>query len=233
MRLAALLLLAACAPATPAWTMGSTTPQSRADTSLGGAMRIPTGDLRELGPDPSAYRERAEAAGLTPVAAFRYGVARGLDVGVMLAGTTLRFDLRKELGAFEDTTRPTWIVGVAPYVGWIPEHDDLGQGYRVGLEGTFARAVELGGLYEAWAGVRVGTETAGGRFAREGLERADAQVFGVRAGGLLGVSAGFRRVHAFLELTAAYEHWWGEHGETDLDHGGLVLIPSFGLRLRI
>jgi hypothetical protein len=40
-------------------------------------------------------------------------------------------------------------------------------------------------------------------------------------------------VHAFLELSVVYEHWWGEHGDADLNHGGVVLTPSFGLRVRI
>lgn len=217
----------------PAWEMGSTTPSSRADTSLGAAVRIPTGDLRDDAADPSEYRRRAEPAGLTPVAAFRYGVARGLDVGALLAGTTLRLDVRRELGAFEDTTRPTWIVSASPFVGWIPEHDELGRGYRVGLEGRVARAVDIGGLYEAWAGLRLGTEAVAGEFAREGLARADGRAFALRGGAMLGVSAGFRRVHAFLELSVVYEHWWGEHGDTRLNHGGVVLTPSFGLRVRI
>nr|MCU0674624.1 hypothetical protein [Myxococcota bacterium] len=102
-----------------------------------------------------------------------------------------------------------------------------------GLEGRVARAVELGGLYEAWAGLRLGTEAVAGEFAREGLSRADARAFALRGGALLGVSAGFRRAHAFLELSVVYEHWWGEHGEVELNHGGVVLTPSFGLRVRI
>jgi len=232
-RLALFAVISACAPAMPAWEMGSTTPSSRADTSLGAAARIPTGDLRQVDADPSEYRRRAEPAGLTPAAAFRYGVARGVDVGAMLAGTTLRLDVRRELGAFEDSTRPTWIVAASPFVGWIPEHDALGSGYRVGLEGRAARAVELGGLYEAWAGLRLGTEAVAGEFAREGMPRADARAFALRGGAMFGVSAGFRRVHAFLELSVVYEHWWGEHGDVELRHGGVVLTPSFGLRVRI
>lgn len=226
-------LLGACAPATPAWTMGGTTPARRADTSLGAAMRIPTGELRERGEPPDAYRERAEPAGVVPAAAFRYGVARGVDVGGVLAGTTLRLDLRRELGTVEDSTRPTWVVSVGPSAGWIPDHDDLGHGYRLGLEGSVARAVELGGLYEAWAGLRVGTEGVLGRFAREDGGRDDARAVALRAGGMVGLSAGFRRLHAFLELAVAYERWFGEHGELRLRHGGVVLTPSFGVRLRL
>ena len=55
----------------------------------------------------------------------------------------------------------------------------------------------------------------------------------LRAGAVLGMAAGFRRVHAFVEVTAWAEGWFAQHGDLDLDRFGLVLTPSFGLRIRI
>lgn len=231
------LLLVGCAPALPTWTGGSTTPRDRGDVAFGTAVRLPTGALRDLGPAPSDYRERAEPAGFAPVALARYGVKRGLDVGLMLAGTTLRLEVRGEVSPREGSTRPTWIVGAAPFVGWLPGRDveggREGGGLRAGLDLPAARAIEIGGLYEVWLGLRGGMELVRGDFAQAGAPTARASAFAVRAGPMLGMAIGFRRFHAFVELTAAYEHWWGSHGETSLRRGGVVLLPSFGLRVRL
>ena len=50
---------------------------------------------------------------------------------------------------------------------------------------------------------------------------------------MIGLAAGFRRVHAFVEVTIAWEQQWGSHGDLSLDRGGVVLIPAAGLRVRI
>jgi hypothetical protein len=34
-------------------------------------------------------------------------------------------------------------------------------------------------------------------------------------------------------LTAAYEYWFIDHAGASLDRGGFVLIPGFGIRLRL
>ena len=77
-------------------------------------------------------------------------------------------------------------------------------------------------------GFRLGTEHAWGRFELGGAE-APASGTSLRAGAVLGMAAGFRRVHAFLELTAAYEYWFASHGNQSLNRGGVVLTPAFGL----
>jgi hypothetical protein len=56
---------------------------------------------------------------------------------------------------------------------------------------------------------------------------------GVRAGPVIGMALGVRRVHALIELTAAYEYWFIDHPGVSLDRGGFVLIPGFGIRLRL
>jgi hypothetical protein len=50
---------------------------------------------------------------------------------------------------------------------------------------------------------------------------------------VIGMALGVRRIHALLELTAAYEYWFIDHAGGSLNRGGFVLIPGFGLRLRL
>jgi hypothetical protein len=237
---AALVVVAGCAPASPAFIGGSTTPAHRVDVGFGGAARVATGDLRNGGADAtdgSRYRETAEGAGVVPAAYGRYGLRHGFDLGVMAAGTLFRLDVRREHVIDEGTTRPSFVYGLSPLAGYVgPDDAGDGQGHRLGLELPLAFAVEFGGVYEAWVGARAAVERVRGAFFRDGGaggSREDATGVGLRGGGVVGISLGFRRVHTLLELTAAYERWWVDHGGQSLDRGGLVLTPAFALRIRI
>ena len=67
-----------CATAVPAMSGASTTPKNRTDLGLGGAARVPLGDLRDptvLDPGESQYRYAADAGGVVPMAYGRYGIA--------------------------------------------------------------------------------------------------------------------------------------------------------------
>ena len=70
-----------CATAVPAMSGASTTPKNRTDLGLGGAARVPLGDLRDpavLDPGESQYRYAADAGGLVPMAYGRYGIAEAV-----------------------------------------------------------------------------------------------------------------------------------------------------------
>jgi hypothetical protein len=232
-----LLVFASCAPAQPAFIGGSTTPSNRADVGLGGAVRIATGELRNGGVETtnaSSYREAAEATGIVPAAYARYGLPHHLDLGLMAAGTLFRLELRREHVIEEGTTRPTFIYGLAPYAAYIGGRDGEGQGHRLGLEVPLAYAVELGGVYEVWGGARLAIERIHGDFFRtDAGAEVGANGLSLRAGAVLGMALGFRRVHTLIELTASYERFFIEHGGESLDRGGFVLTPSFALRVRI
>jgi hypothetical protein len=122
-------------------------------------------------------------------------------------------------------------VGLAPYGGWIPDRDQSGSGGRVGFEVPFVYGMEIGGVYEMWIGARASGEYVFGDFQVAGSEQ-NASGAGVRAGPVVGMALGVRRVHALIELTAAYEHWFIDHAGESLDRGGFVLIPGFGIRFR-
>lgn len=232
--LVSLTAFAGCATAVPAMSGGSTTPKNRTDIGLGGAARIPLGDLRNpVMPDPgqSQYRYAADAGGVVPMAYGRYGLGRNWDLGLMVSGPTVRVEARYESVLQEGTTRSTLIVGLAPYGGWIPDRDQSGSGGRVGFEVPFVFGVEIGGIYEMWVGARASGEYVFGDFQVSGSEQR-ASGAGLRAGPVIGMALGVRRVHALVELTAAYEYWFIDHAGASLDRGGFVLIPGFGIRLR-
>jgi len=226
------VLLAGCAAPMPAWTGGSTTPAHRTDVAAGAAARFGLGKLKRPDVMGSRYREAVEPAGVAPVVAVRHGLTRHHDLGLTLSGTQLRAMVHGEIGAVEGSTRSAWIWGVGILGGWIPDVDGAGSGGRVGIEAPFLKGWDFGGLYDVWIGLRVGAERAFGDLVLDGAPtHASATV--LRAGGVFGIAGGFRRVHAFVELAAGYEHWFASHGGRDLSRGGLVLTPSLGLRLRL
>ena len=227
-----LALAGACAAPLPSWEGGSTTPQSRSDIALGGAAQVPVGTMRNTDPAESGYRDQVSNGGVVPVGALRYGLDRGYDIGLLVAGPVVRLDLRRELVLSNGSTRKALVFALAPFGGAIVDDDEQGSGMRVGAEARAAYGADVGGLYDAWVGLRLGVEHARGDFALAGVSVA-GQGTALRAGLMLGLAVGFRRLHAFAEVTAWAEGWIASHGEIDLNRFGLVLTPSFGLRLRI
>ena len=226
--------LGGCATAVPAMIGASTTPNNRTDVGFGGAARVPLGELKDpavIDPGDSQYRYAADAGGVVPMAYGRYGLADRWDLGLMVSGATVRAEVRYERVLTEGTTRKALVVGMAPYGGWIPDRDQSGGGGRVGFEVPFAFGVEIGGIYEIWLGARGSGEYVFGDFQIAGSEQR-ASGAGLRAGPVVGMALGIRRIHVLVELTAAYEHWFIDHAGTSLDRGGFVLIPGFGVRLR-
>lgn len=219
-----------CAPAVPLLAGGSTAPRGRADVALGGAFRVPFGDLAADAGDGLAG---SSPSGAAPVAAFRYGVARGFDVGAVAAGATARIEGRYELVIVEDSTRPVLLFVAGPTIGAL--EGDGASGVRFGGEGAAMYALEIAGVYDLWIGVRAGIERVDGDAARgdEAGTIASLGATGVRAGPVIGLATGFRRVHALVELSAFYESWSGEHGGANASASGFVLVPAFALRLRI
>ena len=229
-----LVSLSGCATAVPAMAGGSTTPKNRTDIGLGGAARVPLGDLKDpvvVDPGESQYRYAADAGGVVPMGYGRYGLAKNWDLGLMVSGATVRVEARYERVLQEGTTRTALVVGMAPYGGWIPDRDQSGRGGRVGFEVPFVFGAEIGGIYEIWLGARGSGEYVFGDFQISGSEQ-KASGAGVRIGPVIGMALGVRRVHALVELTAAYEHWFIDHAGTSLNRGGFALIPGFGIRFR-
>ncbi len=214
---------------------GATTPEYRTDLGIGGAARVPLGDLKGTPSDMSAaddYVNQAEAGGLVPLAYGRYGMGEHWDLGLMVSGTTVRAEVRREKSLSGGILRSALIYGLAPYGGWIPETDGSGSGGRVGGEIPFVFGAEVGTAYEFWFGARASAEYVTGMFELEGVEQ-DTHGVGLRIGPVLGMALGIPRFHVLVELTAAYEHWFIDSAQQSFHRGGVVLIPGFGFRLRL
>ena len=231
---AALCILSGCASALPAFSGASTTPQGRGDIGFGGAARIPTGDLKsiELAGQESGYRQAIDAGGIVPVAYARYGLSRDWDAGLMVAGTTARASFRKERLLVDGSTRSALVFELAPYGGAIVGEGDSGSGARIGIDVPIVYGIEFGSLYEFSFGPRLGLEYAWGDFAI-GTEKQHASALGLKGGLVLGMAIGVRRIHAIVEITAAWEQWFAEQGGESLNRGGIVLTPAFAMRLRL
>jgi hypothetical protein len=230
---AMLLLLAAaagCASAVPLLAGGATTREDTWAASAGGATRVAFGGARRRPAEGEAPYAGA-VQGVVPVVAFRQGVARHWDVGLMAAGTDLRLEGRHEIVLREASTRPSVLLGAAVLGGYAGEGvgaaDGAARGGRMGVEIPVVYAVEFGPVYDLWMGGRVAAE-----HVRLRGDMAAGSATAVRGGLVLGLGAGFRRLHAQLELTAYYERWLGAPDATGLG-GGLVLVPAFALRVRL
>jgi hypothetical protein len=193
-------LLSSCAAAVPTFSGGRTTPESRADLGLGGAALVPVEDSE---------------GGVVPAAFFRYGLARGLDAGLVYAGSAGKLELRYELYADDaDTLRPGFLIGFAGLGGGAEDFARAGGE----LFGFFV--MDATSLLELWVGPRVRLEAWLGD---------EVLVFG-SAGGTIGIAAGFRSVHALIEVTVAYDFFAGDDA---LDRGYLSVMPAFALRFRL
>lgn len=236
---AALLAVAlgGCAVAVPALTFGSTTPHRRTDVAAGGAARIARGAVRASAngiPDLESTRGTVDATGIVPTAVVRYGLGERLDLGLTAAGTAFRIDLRTERELRQGSTRVALVYGLAPSYGYLdPVGTDEGAGHRIGLEPVLALGIDFGGLYDVWAGPRLIVDGLVGRFEDAAGVLRDARGTRLDVGGVFGIAAGLRRVHAYLEISVLHERWWGRTGTTSFDRDGLVLLPAFGLRLRL
>lgn len=213
--------LSGCASALPGFDGGGTTPGRRTDALLGGAARVPLGSGGQL------TREDALAGGVTPAAAVRHGLRRGLDLGILASGTDAAFSLRAEHVLLEGSTRRVFLYGARAYGGAIVarrEGDD--RGYRLGVDMPLLLALDVGGLYEGFFGLRAGLEHLS---AESGVAEKRGVVF--RAGPSLGFGLGLRRVHGMIELGVGVEARSGSLGRADGRVGG-YLLPAFALRLR-
>lgn len=225
-----------CIAANPSLSGGATTPSRRVDVALGGAARLPTGQLRGVPGmrGDQAVQRSALGEGITPIGFGRYGVNRHTDVELAVLGASARVAYRHEWLLADGINRTVWLVSPSLMLGkaYDREADAARGGVRSSLEVPLLYSADYGGVYETWVGPRVGLEYIVGDFTVDtGTSRVNAA--GLRAGAVLGFAAGFRRIHAMIELGAAYEHWWVRADGERRQRGGVVLIPAFALRVRL
>lgn len=210
------LVLAGCAPTFPSFAGGRTTPPGRSDLALGTAIRVPIGDLAD---DPTLAP--LAPGGVAPGAFARHGLGRDVDLGLEVSGPTARAHLRGQLRSGMVRV----VVGIAPHVGLGHPDGDL---LRVGGTIPIVLAIDVLSLYEVWIGVRLGVEHLTGAAAGDAIS-----MTGIRTGGVVGLAAGFRRLHVLAELGIDHELWTGEVSDVPVERNGLVLTPAFAVRLRM
>jgi len=118
------------------------------------------------------------------------------------------------------------MAGVAPHVGVV--HDGS-TAVRAGGTVPLVLGLDLLSVLEVWVGVRGALEYIGGDLA----DGTALSLTGVRAGGVVGLATGFRRLHVLIELGVDHELWTGELGGAAVERNGLVLVPAFAVRLRL
>lgn len=162
---------------------------------------------------------------------MRVGFSK-VDLGLYASPTGARVGVRREFSSVEGTTRSTFVVGAAASFGVLRNDTDAIEleGARLGVEVPLLYGIDFGGLYEVWLGARVGAGVIRvGELAGTDVNLRGATGAFVRGGALFGFAAGFRRIHAFVELSVDYERDFLDGQNA----GYFIVLPSFGLRYRI
>ena len=210
-----------CASALP-WVGGAhAAPVRRAELVLGGAARVTGRTLTEPAvAAPTAPTESA-TGGVVPVVALRYGLADGLDVGLLASGTLLRAEGRY---SFDLGKAWTLNLGLGPYGGYTAADET-----RFGLDLPITFGWDQTVL-ELWFGARLGAERS--ILAADGQPTLGSSA--LKAAGVIGLGAGFRHLHVLFELGVGYEAWQHDAAEgPNVARDGIVLTPAFVLRYRI
>lgn len=231
--LAALVACAACAPATPLLAGARTTPEARGDLLFGAAIRAPLGALRRAeqpGGTEAELLGLAGREGIVPVVATRIGISRRVDLGVTVAGSAASVAGRFTL-PLDDKGAVALMLGVAPEVRWTGVENFSGVGLGTDAFAVLSRS--FSGVYEVWAGVRVGLVTVSGKGPELPGGPVDASAFGLRAGGVFGLALGMKTITGLLELAVDYENYSGEIASRRASARGVSLTPAFALRIRL
>jgi hypothetical protein len=224
-------LLVGCAPALSSFSGARTTPEGRGDLALGASVRAPLGDLAR--PTDQAVLGLTSPGGVAPAGFFRLGLSRRVDMGVLIAGTTGRLELRlsERLGTYARV-----IAGVSGYGGYVVRDGDpldgRGDGFRAGALVPIVLALDMGSIFEAWGGIRLGYEHVGGNVNTGTMLAMSGDANAFRGGLVVGLAIGLARLHAMVELAADYEYWRGQLGGAGFERQGIALVPGFAIRAR-
>lgn len=224
------ILTGGCAPALSSFSGGRTTPEGRGDLAIGASARAPLGDLAR--PTDQAVLGLTSPGGVAPAGFFRLGLSRRWDLGVLVAGTTGRIELRAS-HRLSGVARV--IGGVSGYGGYVVREDDpegRGDGFRAGALVPLVLALDLGGVFEAWGGLRLGYEHVGGTVHPDPLTAMAGDANAFRGGLVVGLAIGLMRIHALVELAADYEYWRGQLAGAVFERQGIALVPGFAIRAR-
>ena len=214
----------------PTYSGGTTTPTNRGDVLLGGAYRVPTGDLArsefvEGSPEHTAQTILGRE-GASPVGMSRYGFSEDADFTLGVSLTQVALTGRGAIH-LDKISRARIIVGITPTLGWL----GVGgvRGFSLGAQLPILATIQISGMYEGWAGIRAGVDLAQGRVD----EIHDARAIRGSVGAVVGFSVGFRMFAALVEVAVDYEHWNARANFMHRSFEGISVTPAFALRIRI
>jgi hypothetical protein len=224
-----------CAPALSSFSGSRTTPEGRGDVAIGASARAPLGDLARPA-DPTQPQQAVigltSPGGIAPAGFFRLGLSRRVDLGVLIVGTTGRLELRL---SHRLSTVARVIGGVSGYGGYVVRDDDpegRGEAFRAGALVPIVLALDMGSIFEAWGGIRLGYEHVGGTVHPDPALAMSGQADAFRGGLVVGLAVGLARLHALVELAADYEYWRGQLAGNGFERQGVALVPGFAIRAR-
>lgn len=167
-------------------------------------------------PSPKTLQNIAVSPGIAPWVSGRVGIRGGNEGGLTYTGRSVRVDGRHAFGSESGALS----IGVGASLV-LPERP----GSKAETEGVYGGGFDVpilvgvasrGDLYAVWAGPRAGYEVLGGQLAAPtpGTDSAiDVEHF--QAGAVVGGRAGFRYVHAAIEVSAAYHRATGRVGASE------------------
>ena len=180
--------------------------------------------------DAAAARlqDLAVAPTLSPWVAARAGLGAGFEGGLGASARAIRVDARR---AFASSRIALSIgLGASALLAARPEGRDASGVYG----GGFDIPVLLGwrssaDLYAAWIGPRIGADIFSGHLDDGAADPIAASGRHLRFGGVAGLRAGFRRVHAVVEVEAAYHQADGTLGARQLSLSAFSVAPAGAL----
>jgi hypothetical protein len=176
--------------------------------------------------------------GVSPIVGGRVGIGNGFEGGIAYTGRGIRVDARHAWNLTEEVALSLGVGGSTIFYG--QEQSSTLPGVDVSSLYGYGADVPLligwqstAGLYQVWGGVRgggehgtIGTLTSEPKAVSLGLPPPPLRGERWYGGALVGAAAGFRHVHAALQLEASYETVVGRFNGTDASAGGFVLSPS-------
>jgi hypothetical protein len=183
----------------------------------------------------------AVAPGLAPYAAARVGIGERFEGGIAYTGRAGRIDVRRSF----DWNDVSLSIGVG---ATVPIYGDSYTSTLSAIDLTYVHGygadipVLIGWqstarIYMVWAGARFGFDhvDVSGLSTEPGTFTPTDSLSGDRlyAAGVVGMAAGFRHIHAALELDAAYQTVNGSFAEattvTNASVSGVSLVPAGAL----